>query len=211
MGDGTLFNFGLQAGDLTGFGDVDRRRIGDGDDERPKENVQGDVARRTGDGALPNLGLLAGDKASASSWLLGGIRAGGTDALRPRNPTQNDETSECFGVVQRGEFGIECGELGTSVSELAAALRKCELENELVSVSDEADPDARHDGTSRFRMLRPLSSSASLSDFSSGTTSAKTIDADDVRGLSCERLSGDASDENALSVEVVIMMVVGVV
>lgn len=178
--------------------------------------MQGDVARRTGDAALPNLGLLAGDNASASSWLLGGIRAGGTDALRLRNPTQNDETSECFGVVQRGELGIECGELGTSVSELAAALRKCELENELVRVSDEADPDARHDGTSRFRMLQaPLSaasesSSASSSAFSSGT-SAKTIDADDVRGLSCERLSGDASDENALSVEVVIMMVVGVV
>lgn len=210
MGEGARFSLGLQAGERTGLGEVARREMGE---DCPNESVQGDVARRTGVGARPNLGLVAGDSASASSWLLVGIRIGGAVTLRLRNPTQNDETSDCFGVVHCGEFGIECGELGTSVSELVAVLRKCELEKEeLVSVSDDGEPDARQDGASKFLMLHELSviDDSPIIPFSDSEASLKMIDADEVRGLSCDRLSGEASDEKALSVEVVIVIVVGV-
>lgn len=198
---------GLQAGERTGLGEVARREMGE---DCPNESVQGEVARRTGVGARPNLGLVAGDRARASSWLLPGIRIGGAVTFRLRNPTQNDETSDCFGVVHCGELGIECGELGTSVSELVAVLRKCELEKELVSVSDDGDPEARQEGASKFLMLHELSVIDSPRPFSS-ETSLKMIEADEVRGLSCDRLSGEASEEKALSVEVVIVIVVGVV
>lgn len=193
---------GLQAGERMGLGEVARREMGE---DCPYESVQGEVARRRGVGARPNLGLVAGDRARASNWLLVGIRIGGAATLRLRNPTQNDETSDCFGVVHRGELGIECGELGTSVSELVAVLRKCELEKELVSVSDDGEPDARQEGASKFLMLHELSVIDSpLS--SAVDTSLKMIEVDDVRGLSCDRLSGEASEENALSVEVVIVI-----
>lgn len=68
-GEGTGFSLGLETGDLEGEGDRGRGRMGDGARPWPSTMLQGEVARRTGDAArfLKNLGLVAGDRASASS------------------------------------------------------------------------------------------------------------------------------------------------
>ena len=61
IGDGALFSFGLPTGE---------RPLDEGDEDLPPGvlivTAAGDVDRRIGDGARPNLGLVAGDKAKAS-------------------------------------------------------------------------------------------------------------------------------------------------
>ena len=109
--------------------------------------LQGDVARRNGDGILRNFGLVAGDSARASSWLLLGILIGGAVIFFPRSTRRSDEIDECFGLDDGTERGLERGETGTSVSELVAVLSVWQLLGELISVSDEQPPSARLPGT----------------------------------------------------------------
>lgn len=130
-----------------------------GDGALPRGRVQGDVALRTGDGARRNLGLVAGDRARASSWLLLEILMGGAWIFLPRKPSLSAAMVLLRGLDWGDPSGLERGDTGTSVSELVAVLRPCELELELVRVSD--DPPvctAKPVGTASWLAEPPVSS-----------------------------------------------------
>ena len=111
---------GLDVSDKTGDGVERCGNIGDG--ALPSSAaLHGDVARRKGDGTLRNLGLVAGDRASASSWLLVGIFMGGAVIFFPRSTRRSEAIDECFGL-EGIDTGLERGETGTRVSELVAVL-----------------------------------------------------------------------------------------
>ncbi len=140
MGDGALFSLGLLTGDLP-----------EGEEDRPGEQrpsgvlivtAAGEVDLRIGDGARPNFGLVAGDNAKASIWLLVGIFIGGNffplkPSLRPGLIERELIRIDFLGLA-RGELGDEWGDPGTRVSELVHELIPCGLFRDPTNVSDEA-------------------------------------------------------------------------
>jgi hypothetical protein len=107
--------------------------------------VHGEVERRSGDGgARRNLGLVAGDNARASNWLLVGILIGGGLNFLVLKPSfLGLERKDDFFGLDTGELpGLEWGDIGTRVSELVAALIARGLGREPVKVSDDAPSDS---------------------------------------------------------------------
>ena len=94
-----------------------------GEGARPSGRVHGDVALRpTGEGARRNLGLVAGDRAKASSWLLLEILIGGAWIFLPLKPSLRAAMVLLRGLDCGEPRGLVRGEAGTSVSELVAVL-----------------------------------------------------------------------------------------
>lgn len=109
----------------------------------------GDVALLIGEGARRNLGLVAGDNAKASIWLLVGILIGGGLNFLVRKPYffLGLNKMPFLGVVTGELAGLDCEDPGTRVSELVAALIARGLGSEPVNVSEEEVPRDRDIGT----------------------------------------------------------------
>jgi hypothetical protein len=116
------------------------------------------VARRNGDAARRNFGLVAGDKARASSWLLLGILMGGAVILLPFSASRSEVREECLGLDEGKDRGLERGETGTSVSELVAVLSVCPPLGELINVSEEQMLIDIPPGTVNVLFSKPASS-----------------------------------------------------
>ena len=119
----------------------------------------GEVARRIGTTGRVNLGLDAGDSASASSWLLVGIFNGGALIFFDFSPKPKRDASGPSGLELRlgldsGEtMGLGHGDPGTSVSELAPNTQPPPAPLGDVSVSADECPAATseaHSGTCRL-------------------------------------------------------------
>ena len=139
MGEGALFSLGELTGDRCGEGEEEQGSTGE---LTPPVGIMqwGDVALRIGDGARRNLGLVAGDNARASIWLLGGILIGGGLNFFDLKPSLRGLIVDFLGLVMGEPAGLECGDVGTRVSELVVVLSARGLDSP-TSVSEEATDD----------------------------------------------------------------------
>ena len=156
MGDGGRLAFGEETGERWGEGEV---VLGSTGELKPPVGIQcGDVARRIGDAALR--GLVAGDNTNASIWLLGGILIGGglnflvlkrilCAAVDPVDCER--EPMDFLGLVSGEPAGLECGEVGTRVSELVVSCTYGLVDSDPIptSVSEDAPEDIEDSGTVR--------------------------------------------------------------
>ena len=85
--------------------------------------LDGEVARRNGEGVLLNFGLVAGDNARASNCLLLGILIGCALIFLPFKAKRREVMEDRFGLGGGTVKGLEQGETGTRVSELVAVLK----------------------------------------------------------------------------------------